>query len=64
MLPRRRNRIDANVPLKLRELLNEVDTAGNIVKLSDLTVNLIPLVLPVPSHQVELELKALTGDFG
>jgi hypothetical protein len=54
----------ANVPLKLRELLNEVDTAGDIVKLSDLTVNLIPLVLPVPSHQVELELKALTGDFG
>jgi hypothetical protein len=64
MLPRRRNRIDANVPLKLRELLNEVDTAGNIVKLSDLTVNPIPLVLPVLSHQVELELKALTGDFG
>jgi hypothetical protein len=51
----------ANVPLTLREPLNAVDTAGNIVKLSDLIVNLIPLVPPVPSHQVELELKALTG---
>ena len=42
-----------------------VDTAVNIVKLSDLTVNPIPPVLQkLSSPLVEFELKALTGDLG
>jgi hypothetical protein len=61
MLPRRHNRIDGERPAETPRTAREVDTAGNIVKLSDLTVNPNPLVMPVPSHQVELELKALTG---
>ena len=44
--------------------VRDVDTAVSIVKLSDLTVNPIPLVLQISSPPVEVELKALTGDFG
>jgi hypothetical protein len=45
--------------------IGAVDTAVKIVKLSDLTVNPIPLVLQKFSPPlVEFELKTLTGDFG
>jgi hypothetical protein len=44
--------------------VRDVDTALNIVKLSDLTVNPISPVLQISSPPVEVELEALTGDFG
>jgi hypothetical protein len=56
MPPRSRNRID--------RVVRAVDTAVNIVKLSDATVNPIPPALKLSSPLIELELKALTGDLG
>jgi hypothetical protein len=42
-----------------------VDTAVNIVKLSGLTVNpIFPVLQKYSPPLVEIELKALTGDFG